>query len=175
MPFRWTWRRCAHPEVNERTLTLPDATPTTDGAMSAKDKAKLDGLSSGSVAIILKFSGLLAQQIPNAPLPITGYLSDNGAVAGKLSGASNGYPLRACTAKNLRVNVSANSITVPATITVRKNDVDTAIAITIPGGATGIFTETATSVEFLENDVLDVYCTANSNGTMGITATVEIS
>lgn len=44
MPVSWTWKRCAHPEVNERTLDLPDATPSVAGAMSAADKAKLDAV-----------------------------------------------------------------------------------------------------------------------------------
>jgi hypothetical protein len=96
-------------------------------------------------------------------LNVEGYLGIGSATISKSICQTN------FTAKNSLVNVTANTLDGASTLTVRKNDSDTTIVATIPLGTTGIFEDTANTVDFVSTDYIcyKVACSGTA-GTMKI-------
>jgi hypothetical protein len=69
-------------------------------------------------------------------------------------GSSQGFPLPlACRARRLMIQVLTNSLSGSSSLRLMKNETDTALALTIPAGGTGLFSAEG-SVDFAQGDRL---------------------
>lgn len=70
----------------------------------------------------------------------------------------------AATAVTMYVQVHANTLAGATTVTLKKNGAATAITLTIAGGATGTFSDTAHSVAFAAGDLAGIEITTGADG-----------
>jgi hypothetical protein len=129
----------------------------------------------GGGSAVLKFSGgLLATGGPSpSGWPVAdrgnGYNNDGS----NLNNAMR-YPMPPGTARRLRVRVNFNSFVDAATATIRKNNTDTAIAVVIPAGGTGLFEDLVNTDLFADGDGLDLFVVvASGGGVMFMSGTIE--
>jgi hypothetical protein len=77
-------------------------------------------------------------------------------------------PYPAGTFSNLYLRVTASTTVNPIIFTVRKNGADTAMTITIPAGATGVFEDTTHSFSINAGDKVNYKTAASTTGTISI-------
>lgn len=111
---------------------------------------------------ILKFSGAHAAILVGLA---TNFLADAGArVSALLLTARPRLPMPARTVKRLRVIAMVNPLVASMTVTVVKNGVATALAVTIPPGSTAQVSNLVDEVSFAAGDELDVSVASTSGG-----------
>ncbi len=124
----------------------------------------------GPIGPVAKFSG----GILGGAGATTSYLSDTGvAPAANLTAIE--YPVSGFLAMRLRVKPEANTFATNVVATVYKNNVATAITVTIPAGSTAVVSDTSHAVVFSDGDTLSVVLSnaADAGKTATIMAVVE--
>jgi len=79
--------------------------------------------------------------------------------------------------KNLAVNVVTNSLSVPSYVIIRRNQVDTILAVEIPAGTTGNMAINTNSVSFSSADVLSIKVStknALTGESLGVNGSFEV-
>jgi hypothetical protein len=85
-------------------------------------------------------------------IPLVGTGNNSSTWANTTEARSISHAMAAGTISRLRINVVTNTATYSSTCTVRKNGVDTSLALTIPASTTGVFVNTADSVSVIAGD-----------------------
>lgn len=79
------------------------------------------------------------------------------------------------TLSDLTLVLTGNSLTASSTLTVRKNGIDTALAITIPATTAGVITNSSDSVSFTANDEVSLALVTGATGTSLSFRTISIN
>lgn len=146
--------------IDHQHASVGLATSGTSGFMSASDKTRLDNLYSH-----LKFSG---KHVGGAGAT-THYICDQGQASSVTTITTpNNYPMSAGTLLFLRVKCSAMPLATAMTVTVHKNGVATALAVTVTAGSTAVFDNTSDTVTFADNDTMDIVATSNAGGVANV-------
>jgi len=168
-------------------LTWGPGNAAVDTALFRGAASRLDLLSGNSFNLVLGDITLAATRLVDGVDPSMyskGYLEWQGH-AGAIFGVSTAYvgpdgvdatenhtqiPVpEAAVAVSLFIQVLSNTLSGASTVTLRRNGAGTAITLTIPGGATGVFSDVAHSVAFAAGDLASVQVVAGADGPNSLT------
>lgn len=115
-----------------------------------------DGAGGGGGGILVWSGGISAPVIPPFPVQLLDPILQRLNVSTGSETSVTLVATRTGTLQKLKVLVLSNTMTVPVTVTLRVNAVDTAVLTVIPAGVTGTFTSGALSAPISEDDLLSV-------------------